>query len=339
MRITLALMLVLVAIAMAQNCVSQEQGAIRGTVVDERGIPLPGALVNAAPLDGRVQATLVRHVETNQEGRFLLDRLDWGSYGVFAMKKESNYPDMGASFYSNDVFPKATLSPKSSTVEVRIDLGPKAGVLTGFVKNASNGALVNATFKLTRGAAPDKWMSTSIPPIYRVLLPSSTDVLLEVSAPGFRTWTPGHALRLDPGVEMQLDVLLEPSHDSSLLPSRFLVPEGYVGWLLLEYNIKSAEPAPMVGVSSTFQFPPNGVLNTSSQGPTPGAEDEFFYYSSDGSLREVSRDYTNGKGLIWGQYEESRNGIMSQFGFFVGSEEQYKRYQSQATHPGPVVPQ
>lgn len=202
--------------------------------------------------------------------------------------------------------------------------------------NAANGAPLNVGLKLTRAASPDKWLSTSAPPDYRILLPSSTDVLLKVSAPGFKTWSPGHPLRLEPGAEMHLDISLEPAHDPDLHVSKFLVPDGYVGWLLLEYNVKDTEPVPIEAGVKVFKFPSNGALNTSAPGPETGADDEYFYYSTDGSLREIPTDYRNGKGMIWGQHEGTRNGALSQFGFFVGSEEQYKKYQSRATHPGRI---
>ena len=41
--------------------------------------------------------------------------------------------------------------------------------------------------------------------------------------------------------------------------------------------------------------------------------------------------------MIWGQYEGTRDGVLAQFGFFVGSEEQYKKFQARKTHPGPVL--
>ena len=40
--------------------------------------------------------------------------------------------------------------------------------------------------------------------------------------------------------------------------------------------------------------------------------------------------------MIWGNYEGSEGGLMSLYGFFVGTEEQYNRYKSQTTHPGPI---
>jgi hypothetical protein len=314
--------------------VAQTKGSIHGTVVDEKGAPVNQANVNVDPVDGRTRVTAIRYAETDANGHFLLAGLQMGKYRVLAKKEAAGFPEMALSFYSAGVFPTATIDTAFPVAEVRIQLGPKGGILSGSVTNGLTGAPLNASLKLTRAASSDDWMSTSVPPAYRVLLPAATEVLLEVSAPGFKTWSPGHPLLLQSGLELRLDVALQPAHDPTLHPSRFLVPEGYSGWLLLEYNVKDAEPATTVSDIKAFQFPATGVLNTSSPGPEKGADDQYFYYLPDGSLREIPQDYTNGKGLIWGQHEGSRNGVMSQFGFFVGSEEQFKKYQSQATHPG-----
>lgn len=314
----------------------QNNGSIRGSVVDEKNVPVGKAKVNASAMNGQPTTSFVRYVHTDAQGYFLIDRLEWGKYGVFAMKEEAGYPDSGVSLYSNDVFPTITISPAAPAGEVQIHLGPKAGILTGVVTNVRNGAPLSAGFKLSRAASPDKWLSTSLPPNYRLLVPSSTDVLLEVSAPGFRTWTFRNPLRLTAGTEMRLDMSLEPLHDPNLHPSKLLVPDGYVGWLLLDYNVEDAEPVPIEAGAEVFKFPPTGTLSTSSPGPQRGAEDEYFYYSPDGSLRGIPADYRNGKGMIWGHYEGTRKGVLAQFGFFVGSEEQYKKYQSRTTHPGSI---
>lgn len=325
-------------LAFATPLVSQDNGSILGTVVDEQGAPIYQARVHADAMNGRTRATAIRYVETDEGGHFLIDRLEWGNYKVFAMKEDSSYPNMALSFYSNDVLSRVTLTPGVPMVEIQIRLGPKAGILTGSIANAVTGGPINAGVKLTRAVSPsDKWLSTSVPPNYRILLPSSTDVLLEVSAPGFKTWTLGHVLRLGAGAEMRLDILLEPLHDSTLRPSKFLVPEGYIGWLSLEYSVKDAPPAQVEKDVQAFKFPRSGQLSTSSSGPERGAEDEYFYYSDNGSVREIPTDYRNGKGMIWGQHEGTRNGVLSQFGFFVGTEQQYKKYQALQTHPGPIT--
>lgn len=319
------------------EAVAQGLGSIHGSVVDERSSPIRGVLVNASVINGRPTSTLVRYVETDVDGRFVIDHLGWGAYAVFAKKEEDGYPDMAASFYSNDIFPTVAIEPSSPSAEIRIQLGPKAGIVTGSVRNSATGAPVNAGFRLVRVEAPEKWLSTSVPPTYRILIPSSTHVLLEASAPGFKTWSLRHPLLLQPGAELELDIALELSHYPNLHPSKFLVPRGFVGWLFLDYNVKNAQPAPTDGGFKVFRFPDTGALQIATSGPERGADDQYFFYSPDGSLEEIPPDYRNGKGMIWGVYEGTRDGTLSQFGFFVGTEEQYKKFQTRINHPGPVI--
>src|SRR5690242_19934607 len=77
---------------------AQDRCAISGTVVDENGVPLVLAKVNASPIDGRPTGSLVRYVETDSSGHFLIDRLHLGKYRVFAKKEEEGYPDLQWSF-------------------------------------------------------------------------------------------------------------------------------------------------------------------------------------------------------------------------------------------------
>jgi hypothetical protein len=104
----------------------------------------------------------------------------------------------------------------------------------------------------------------------------------------------------------------------------------------LEHDVKDADPVPLEDEVKMFKFPETGILYTSSPGPQLGAEDEYCYYSRDGSKHPILQDYRGGKGMIWGQYQGSRGGVMTLFGFFVGTEEQYNKYQSQSGHPGPI---
>ena len=323
---------------------AQEKGLIRGMVVDEEGVPVSGAKVHAEPTVRRAGSLFMRFVETDAAGRYVIDRLDWGTYRVFAMKEESGYPNMYWSLYSKDALPTATVGPSTPVADFKIQMGPKAGILSGSVTNALTGSPVNAGFKLIGVASPNQWISTSVPPDYGVLLPADTDILLEVSAPGYQTWYYGGAsdiskrspLRLASGSRMHLDVLLEPAHDPKLHPSKFLIPDGYIGWLQLEYGVKEGPPVPIEDGIKVFKFPTSGILMTESAGPDRGADDKYFYYSKDGSVQEISMRYRAGNGMVWGNYAGSKGGVMSLFGFFVGTKEQYKKYQSRSTRPGPV---
>jgi hypothetical protein len=346
MRYWFALFLIFISSChlLARYAVAQEDGTISGTVVDENNVPLVLAKVNANPADNRPTGSLIRYVETDSSGYFQIDRLLLGKYRVFAKKEDTGYPDVQWSFYSSDLFPIVSITATNPAVELRIQLGPKGGLLMGSVTNAVSGAPVKAGFKLVRAGDTDKWISTSPPAEYRVLLPPSTDVFLEVSAPGYETWYYGGPsdpsrrppLHLKSGSQMRLDVPMVRAHESTLHSSMFLVPEGYMGWLRLEYNVKDAPSIPVENEMKVFKFPKAGLLNTSSAGPDVGAENEYFYYAEDGSVHPISTEYRNDKGLVWGEYQGSRGGVMSLFGFFVGSEEQYKKYQSQAAHPGKI---
>lgn len=337
-RTTLKLVLAL-ALAFSASAVAmpaQQSGEIRGTVTDEDGHAVTRAKVNVQTLDGRPQASLLRYVETDSDGHFSISGLKFGRYGVFAMKEEALYPNMSSSFYSNNVFPSATITARVPVAEVQIRLGPKAARLTGTITNGINGAPIDGSLKLTRAAAPNEWLSTSVPTEYRILLPSSTDIVIEASAPGFKTWSPARPVRVRPGAELRLDVALDPSSDPNLHPSKFLVPSGFIGWLLLDYEVKDAPPVPVENSLKTFEFPASGRLATSSPGPDMGAADQFFYYSPDGSLEEIPNDYRNGGGMIWGSHQGTRDGLLRQFGFFVGTEQQFKKYRMQETRPGPL---
>jgi hypothetical protein len=192
---------------------ARTSGIIRGTVVDERGALVSDATVEVKPL-GKLLATMLPQVKTDPHGRFVIQRLPWGKYGVFAMKEGVGYPNLGFRFYSNNVFPKVTLSAADPDAHLRIRLGPKAGVLTGRVTDAVSGRPVNANFKLVKAAAPHDWLSESQPSSFRVLLPASTTVNVEVSAHGYKSaHYPG--LNLASGAEMVLDVRLTPVIGSS----------------------------------------------------------------------------------------------------------------------------
>jgi hypothetical protein len=72
-----------------QAAKSQERGAISGTVVDENKAPVVKAEVNADPINNRPRSSLVRYVETDSNGHFLIDRLRLGKYKVFAKKEDA----------------------------------------------------------------------------------------------------------------------------------------------------------------------------------------------------------------------------------------------------------
>lgn len=303
---------------------AQGSGKIVGTVVAQNGVPLADAKVNALRQDTRPEGSGVRYVTTNSEGQFIIDRLAWGTYSVFAMKEEAGYPDLEPSFYSDRVkIPVVQITPTNPVGSVSIHLGPKAAVLLGSVSDASTGAPLNASFIFVRTHNKKDFLSTSLPATYRVLVPASTAVSLSVTSPGYKSWILQNPLDVSSGDEMHLDVQLVPAYNPNLQSSNFLVPEGYVGWLVLVYNQKKAPPVTTKDGAAVFKFPSNGILQTSSPGPEAAARRTFFYYSPDGSEHRVPMNYSKGGGAIWGQHDGFVHGVKNQFGFFVGPKQEY----------------
>jgi hypothetical protein len=211
-----------------------------------------------------------------------------------------------------------------------VNLGPKAGILTGTISDAATGKPIPAGFWLVQVKDRNKWRGTSAAPNFRVLIPSSKEMEVKVSAPGYEAWIypdpaiPSQVLRTDPGSEIHLDIHLKPAHDRGLPASKFLIPEGYVGWLRVEYDVECSSPIPVQDGVRIFRFTGASVLETSSPMPEDTAERHYFYYAADGSERNLAVDYRSGNGMIWQEHPGSRGGKLSMFVFFVGTQEQSK---------------
>ncbi|MGH9733720.1 MAG: DUF6843 domain-containing protein [Candidatus Acidiferrales bacterium] len=317
-------LLVLVTLSRGQ---AQTVGSIEGIVIDQQGAPVQGADVAADPINGKVRIGFVRpHAESDASGHFSIEGLAWrGTYKIFAKKLRSDYPNMAFSFYSDDIYPTALIGPSNPVAHITVRLGPPAAALTGSITDAQTGRPMPAAMELKRIQPPNKWISVSVPPEYRVLIPPSVTVSVTVTAPGYLRWTPPEPLTLASGTEMRLDVALEPAYNPNVAPSKFLIPDGYVGWVLLAYDQKNAPAAPSSNGERIFKFPGTGRLKTSSRGPESDAKKEYLYYSREGSIRDVPMDYRDGDGMIWGEYQGTLGGVISEYGFFVGTHDQYEK--------------
>ena len=137
---------------------------------------------------------------------------------------------------------------------------------------------------------------------------------VKVSAPGYEDWVypdpaiPSQVLRMDPGSEIHLEIQLKPAHDRRLLVSKFLIPEGYIGWLRVEYDVACFPSIPVEDGVRILRFAGSNVLETSSPMPEDAAERQYFSYAADGSERNLAADYRNGNGMIWRETPGSRGG-------------------------------
>ena len=115
---------------------------------------------------------------------------------------------------------------------------------------------------------------------------------------------------------------------------RYVIPEGYVGWLRIDYGVNDAH-APGYGVERALplpvrdgvvvaEFPASGHLVTSSETEFGWASDQYFY-SAKGKLTPLSQ--AKGSAMVWNKFNGRLGGAASQTEmFFVGDEADYMKY-------------
>lgn len=139
-------------------------------------------------------------------------------------------------------------------------------------------------------------------------------------------------MRLSEVASLLLYVCLIPSscfmQDSQRRPDRFLIPEGYVGWVMIKYQVKGAPALPIEDGRYLITFPISGRTQTSSEQEYGWASDDYFYYSPDGRRHQLKVTTWGSGGMIWGRSNgkkitDSNEVIYGRF--FVGTEEEFKR--------------
>lgn len=142
--------------------------------------------------------------------------------------------------------------------------------------------------------------------------------------------------------------LLLSSCGNSRRPDRYLIPDGYVGWVRIQYSVAGASPLPTEQGYDLYRIPPNGFLQTSSAMENGLAKDEYYYLS--GTTRKLL-DSKGGWGssmMIWGGVLSGipvktqgdttiASGKPTVYSFFVGTEQQFKKWGwSGPTTIGPI---
>jgi uncharacterized protein DUF6843 len=122
--------------------------------------------------------------------------------------------------------------------------------------------------------------------------------------------------------------------------SRFLIPEGYVGWVRIEFQVVGAPVLPIERGVDVFRIPPSGLLRTSSPEEFGWAKDQYRYYSEKSS--RILPDTNSGAGgLVWGKIngeETDSQGKRTYEEFFVGTRQQFAEQTSGEPKVGSSVP-
>lgn len=132
-------------------------------------------------------------------------------------------------------------------------------------------------------------------------------------------------------------ILYALTKSNSRRPNKFLIPEGYVGWVIVEYRVKNAPALAIENGHYLYTFARNGTFQTSSSLEYGWAHDEYWYYSlkNPKKLRLLKDTGWGRGGHIWaGSTSDGVVGIGDDKGtrdvqtpptitFFVGTEQQF----------------
>ncbi len=193
---------------------SAQGGSICGTVHDEKGGLASHIRVQAFYL-GAHSGPEDRTV-TNAEGRYCMVGIQPGEYMLTADDAAKGYPDLAATFYWPTTFETTvTISVGSPRAVVNWSIPYKAATLHVVAHDRITGEPVQAIgIELVVGGSEKTRRNQGSFQNNTVLLPPNEDVLVKVSAGGYRPWPSdqpqGKSVALPPGAERTLDVTLEP---------------------------------------------------------------------------------------------------------------------------------
>ena len=114
-------------------------------------------------------------------------------------------------------------------------------------------------------------------------------------------------------------------------PAKVYVPEGYVGWLRIEYGVqgKPKLPTDFFDAWEHQWFPASGLLQTSSPLRDGAVTINYFYYSGK-QTKPLPDDMVNGELISWCVKKPDGSQLERDFFiFFVGPKPEYEKHKDE----------
>jgi hypothetical protein len=221
----LAILLSLLSI-LSVSAATQVDGSIRGTVLADDGAPVADAHVYAEVMLGSKILTVLNE-NTDDLGIFKFSPLALGEYRVSADKQEAGYLSTRPDVFISKSALTIVLTPGTPTATTIIRFSPKAGVITGWVRDSATGRSIAAHLSLVPTDGPG-WSTTGTAGRFkfRLLIPANTPVNFGACAEGYTPWfyadpsDPSRPvpLQLTPGAELKIDIKLQHTLESTQTP-------------------------------------------------------------------------------------------------------------------------
>jgi hypothetical protein len=213
----MVLLFIATSLMCAQTGPQSSTGRIAGTVLNEEGQFAERANVCTSITHGNTTSINCQHALTDKDGRFHMEKVEFGTYALFAINEGEGY-----SIANQSPGQKVRVTAENPWASVTIRLRPGGGVLIGSVRDKITGeplkTAINLQYIAPDGeAAGNTRKETSGDGEFRATVPTGLDLLIVVSAPGYKGWVytdPSDAsrpvLRLQPGEHRSLEVEMEP---------------------------------------------------------------------------------------------------------------------------------
>lgn len=128
-----------------------------------------------------------------------------------------------------------------------------------------------------------------------------------------------------------LGVLIVVSFPKDRRPDKFLVPQGYIGYLIIEHGVKGAAVTPVVNSHNLYRFSSTGRIKTSTPLDHRWGSDDYYYMTPQGlkhipDSSQPGQDTASGV-MMWDQ----KSGFAGGDGFpeteyaFVGTKSQHDK--------------
>lgn len=169
----------------------------------------------------------VLSTNTDNLGTFLFPHVGLGEYRISAEKQEAGYLSTRPDIFVCTPPLTVVLTRDSLIANASIRFQPKAGTITGWVKDSDTGKSIAAHLSLAPVTGCG-WSTTGTAGRFkfRLQVPADTPVRLGACAEGYKTWfyadpsNPSHfiPLELRPGTEFEIDINLEHSTENLQTP-------------------------------------------------------------------------------------------------------------------------
>jgi len=119
-------------------------------------------------------------------------------------------------------------------------------------------------------------------------------------------------------------------------PEKHIVPEGFRGWMKVDYGVEGAAPLGLEGEVVVLEYPGSGNLETSTPAPeADGMLHKQYFESRGGELVPLTR-----LSQVWGEYSmrsiEDDGSNRRSSGFFIGTMGEFREAERPLPALGPL---